>query len=89
MLIGDCRAQAMEQPPRKVAFFPVVDEGRLAGIVTLHGLVSAGLCGGPWGGGVGGAWEGPRRPPGAGGCWGGLRQEAGPLAAVHVSGSCR
>ena len=33
----------MEQPPRKVTFFPVVDEGRLVGMVTLHGLVSAGL----------------------------------------------
>ena len=33
----------MEQPPRKVTFFPVVDEGRLVGLVTLHGLVSAGL----------------------------------------------
>ena len=36
-------AQDMELPPRKVAFFPVVDEGLLTGIVTLHGLVSAGL----------------------------------------------
>ncbi|CAL8470454.1 g9996 [Coccomyxa elongata] len=33
----------MERPPRKVTFFPVVDEGRLVGLVTLHGLVSAGL----------------------------------------------
>ncbi|KAK9839852.1 hypothetical protein WJX81_006078 [Elliptochloris bilobata] len=35
--------QDMELPPRKVAFFPVVDEGLLVGIVTLHGLVTAGL----------------------------------------------
>eukprot|EP00884_Botryococcus_braunii_P001675 jgi/Botrbrau1/11508/Bobra.0198s0006.1 len=35
--------QAMEGPPRKVTFFPVIDGGRLVGVVTLHGLVSAGL----------------------------------------------
>ncbi|EIE27064.1 hypothetical protein COCSUDRAFT_11214 [Coccomyxa subellipsoidea C-169] len=33
----------MERPPRKVTFFPVVDDDRLVGLVTLHGLVSAGL----------------------------------------------
>jgi CBS domain-containing protein len=33
----------MEQPPRKVGFFPVVDAERLVGLVTLHSLVSAGL----------------------------------------------
>lgn len=38
-----CVAQEMERPPRKVTFFPVVDDGRLVGLVTLHGLVSAGL----------------------------------------------
>ena len=36
-------AQEMEQPPRKVGFFPVVDGERLVGMVTLHSLVSAGL----------------------------------------------
>ena len=41
--LGDWCAQEMEQPPRKVTFFPVVDEGRLVGLVTLHGLVGAGL----------------------------------------------
>ena len=35
--------QAMEGPPRKVTFMPVVDEQQLVGLVTLHGLVSAGL----------------------------------------------
>ena len=35
--------QAMEQPPRKVTFFPVVDDGALVGLVTLHRLVEAGL----------------------------------------------
>ena len=35
--------QEMERPPRKVTFFPVVDDARLVGLVTLHGLVSAGL----------------------------------------------
>ena len=33
----------MEQPPRKVTFFPVVDDGTLVGLVTLHSLVTAGL----------------------------------------------
>ncbi|CAK0737489.1 hypothetical protein CVIRNUC_000921 [Coccomyxa viridis] len=33
----------MERPPRKVTFFPVEDDGQLVGLVTLHGLVSAGL----------------------------------------------
>ncbi|KAK9801353.1 hypothetical protein WJX73_009327 [Symbiochloris irregularis] len=35
--------QVMEGPPRRVTFLPVVDAGVLAGLVTLHGLVSAGL----------------------------------------------
>ena len=35
--------QEMERPPRKVTFFPVEDDGQLVGLVTLHGLVSAGL----------------------------------------------
>lgn len=35
--------QAMEKPPRKVTFFPVVDNGELVGLVTLHKLVEAGL----------------------------------------------
>lgn len=35
--------QAMEGPPRKVTFLPVVDVHQLVGLVTLHGLVSAGL----------------------------------------------
>jgi hypothetical protein len=35
--------QAMEEPPRKVTFFPVMDGGKLVGLVTLHSLVSAGL----------------------------------------------
>ncbi|KAK9808807.1 hypothetical protein WJX72_004078 [[Myrmecia] bisecta] len=34
---------AMEMPPRKVTFLPVVDDGHLVGLVTLHALVSAGL----------------------------------------------
>lgn len=37
------RVQEMEQPPRKVSFFPVVDGELLVGLVTLHSLVSAGL----------------------------------------------
>jgi CBS domain-containing protein len=32
----------MEQSP-KVNMLPVVDDGRLVGLVTLHALVSAGL----------------------------------------------
>ncbi len=35
-------AQLMEQSP-KVNMLPVVDDGRLTGLVTLHALVSAGL----------------------------------------------
>ena len=35
-------AQAMELGP-KVAMLPVVDDGRVQGLVTLHALVSAGL----------------------------------------------
>lgn len=34
--------QAMEAGP-KVAMLPVVDDGRVQGLVTLHALVSAGL----------------------------------------------
>ena len=34
--------QVMEEAP-KVAMLPVVDDGRLRGLVTLHALVSAGL----------------------------------------------
>ncbi len=44
--LGDARTaavQEMERPPRKVTFFPVEDDGQLVGLVTLHGLVSAGL----------------------------------------------
>ena len=37
------RLQAMEEPPRKVSFFPVVDGFHLVGLVTLHKLVEAGL----------------------------------------------
>lgn len=33
----------MEAPDRKVQFMPVVDDGQLVGLVTLHDLVSAGL----------------------------------------------
>ena len=33
----------MEQAPRKVTFFPVVDGDALVGLVTLHKLVEAGL----------------------------------------------
>lgn len=36
--------QKMESPPSPVQFLPVInDENVLIGIVTLHGLVSAGL----------------------------------------------
>lgn len=35
--------QDMEGPLRRVTFLPVVDAGALVGLVTLHGLVSAGL----------------------------------------------
>ncbi|PKA51449.1 putative arabinose 5-phosphate isomerase [Apostasia shenzhenica] len=36
--------QKMESPPSAVQFLPVLDEGRtVIGIITLHGLVSAGL----------------------------------------------
>jgi CBS domain-containing protein len=35
--------QAMENPARKVTFMPVVDDGLLVGLVSLHGLVTAGL----------------------------------------------
>ena len=38
-----CLLQEMENGPRKVGFLPVVAGGMLVGIVTLHGLVSAGL----------------------------------------------
>lgn len=31
------------ETPTKVTFLPVVDAGRLAGLISLHGLVSAGL----------------------------------------------
>jgi CBS domain-containing protein len=34
--------QAMEDPT-KVTFLPVVEDGRLQGLISLHGLVSAGL----------------------------------------------
>lgn len=34
--------QAMESP-RKITFLPVVDEGQLRGLVSLHSLVTAGL----------------------------------------------
>ncbi len=34
--------QIMERGP-KVAMLPVVDDGKVQGLVTLHGLVSAGL----------------------------------------------
>lgn len=33
----------MEEPPRKVGFFPVVTGPYLVGLVTLHKLVEAGL----------------------------------------------
>lgn len=32
----------MERGP-KVAMLPVVDDGKVQGLITLHGLVSAGL----------------------------------------------
>uniref|UniRef100_A0A7S1SJM5 CBS domain-containing protein n=1 Tax=Tetraselmis chuii TaxID=63592 RepID=A0A7S1SJM5_9CHLO len=36
--------QMMEKKDRKVTFLPVIDtEGGLQGLITLHGLVSAGL----------------------------------------------
>jgi CBS domain-containing protein len=31
------------ESPTKVTFLPVVDDGRLQGLISLHGLVSAGL----------------------------------------------
>lgn len=37
-----CPLQIMERGP-KVAMLPVVDDGKVQGLITLHGLVSAGL----------------------------------------------
>jgi hypothetical protein len=35
--------EKMEAPPSPVQFLPVVNENVVCGIITLHGLVSAGL----------------------------------------------
>ena len=35
--------QVMENTGRKVALLPVLEDGQLVGLVTLHALVSAGI----------------------------------------------